>query len=365
MADAGVAARRVCEQMITEGRVIVNGHKMTQLPIFVDPANDRITVDGKPLPPAQEKVYIMLHKPARTIVATADEPGLERRTVLDLVDHPAASRLFPVGRLDYDTTGILLLTNDGDFANFVTHPSKGVVKVYHAWVKGYVNEETLAKIRRQSKLVAKAAIAEKRKLAKEAMGAWATSDLPAGRKHKKPVTPIDARVLRVEDGKSVLEVELIDNRAPLRDVLLSAGLDVRKLMRVRVGQLELKSMQPGFWRELDPKEVRALMRPDWHKRGDSPKSSGKSQNKSRTKGESGRGDGKSPNSRATAPSVEQAAQRALAVLAGRTPGGQDAQSTNQSAPKGRRAAGNDAARAKRADESFAEPTRRKPRTLLP
>ncbi|MFN7614015.1 MAG: S4 domain-containing protein [Phycisphaerae bacterium] len=80
LADAGIAARRVCEQMITEGRVIVNGHKMTKLPIFVDPANDRITVDGKPIPAPQQRVYIMLHKPARTIVATADEPGLERRT---------------------------------------------------------------------------------------------------------------------------------------------------------------------------------------------------------------------------------------------------------------------------------------------
>jgi pseudouridine synthase len=361
LADAGIAARRVCEQMITEGRVIVNGHKMTKLPIFVDPANDRITVDGKPIPAPQQRVYIMLHKPARTIVATADEPGLERRTALDLVDHPAAARLFPVGRLDFDTTGLLLLTNDGDFANIVTHPSRGVKKFYHAWVKGYVTDEMLAKIRRQSKLVAKAAIAEKRKQAREAMGAWAASDLPQGRR-KTPITPIDARLLRVEDGKSVLEVELVDNRASLRDVLLSAGLDVRKLVRVRIGTLELKGVPPAFWRELTPKEVRSLMK------AENPRQPVQAPNKSGKSRDSARSASKSPNSPTAAPSVEQAAQRALALLAGRgTKAPQDRQDAVDNAPPrvSRRAAGNEDARAKAVSDSFTEPTRRKPRTLLP
>lgn len=361
LADAGIAARRVCEQMITEGRVIVNGHKMTKLPIFVDPANDRITVDGKPIPPPQQKVYIMLHKPPRTIVATADEPGLERRTALDLVDHPAAARLFPVGRLDFDTTGLLLLTNDGDFANVVTHPSKGVKKVYHAWVKGFVTDDMLAKIRRQSKLVAKAAIAEKRKQAREAMGAWAASELPQG-KRKAPITPIDARLLRVEEGKSVLEVEIVDNRASLRDVLLSAGLDVRKLVRVRIGTLELKGIAPAFWRELTQKEVRSLMK------AENPRKPVQPPNKGAKPRDSARPGAKSPNSGPNAPSVEQAAQRALALLATRSPkGSQDRQdAADNAAPRvSRRAAGNEVARAKAASESFTEPTRRKPRTLLP
>ena len=366
LADAGIAARRVCERLIADGRVVVNGHKMTELPIFVDPAVDRITVDGKLIPPPQEKVYIMLHKPARTIVATADEPGLERRTAMHLVDHPARAWLFPVGRLDYDTTGLLLLTNDGEFANFVTHPSKGVTKVYHAWVKGHVNEETLAKIRRQSKLVAKAAIAEKRKNARQAMGSWAASELPSGKK-KMPITPIDARVLRIDDGKTVLEVELIDNRAPLRDVLLAAGLDVRKLVRVRIGQLEMKTLQPGAWRELQPKEVRAMMRPDWHKRGEKGKISGKSAGKGGFGKESGRGGGKTPNAPAATAAVEQATQRALALLAGRGTSGQDATSKTATSVMGKnkRAAGNEAARLKAASESQNEPTRRKPRTLMP
>lgn len=361
LADAGIAARRVCEKMIAEGRVIVNGHKMTKLPIFVDPASDRITVDGKPIPPPQQKVYIMLHKPPRTIVATADEPGLERRTALDLVDHPAAARLFPVGRLDFDTTGLLLLTNDGDFANIVTHPSKGVKKVYHAWVKGFVTDDMLAKIRRQSKLVAKAAMAEKRKQAREAMGAWAASELPQG-KRKTPITPIDARLLRIEDGKSVLEVELVDNRASLRDVLLSAGLDVRKLVRVRIGTLELKGIAPAFWRELTPKEVRSLMK------AENPRKPVQPPNKSARTRDSARTGTKTPNSAIAAPSVEQAAQRALALLATRAPkgpqAGQDA--VDNTAPRvSRRAAGNETARAKAASASFTEPTRRKPRTLLP
>jgi 23S rRNA pseudouridine2605 synthase len=372
LADAGIAARRVCEQLIEQGRVVVNGHKMTKLPVFVDPASDRITVDGKPIPPPQEKVYILLHKPARTIVATADEPGLERRTALDLVDHPASSRLFPVGRLDFDTTGLLLLTNDGDFANIVTHPSKGVKKVYHAWVKGFVTDEMLAKIRRQSKLVAKAAMAEKRKAAREAMGAWAATELPQG-KRKTPVTPIEARLLRVEEGKSVLEVELIDNRAPLRDVLLSAGLDVRKLVRVRIGTLDLKGVAPAQWRELTYKEVRSLMKAENPRKPvQAPNTRGRGSSKP---GETTRAGTKAPISAAAAQSVEQAAQRALAVLAQRGPTkrpargpasnmGQDA--VEELMPRvNRRAAGNDLARERAAGESFSEPTRRKPRTLLP
>jgi pseudouridine synthase len=270
LADAGIAARRVCEQMIEQGRVVVNGHRITQLPVFVNPREDRILVDGKPIPPPEEHVYIVLHKPERTLVVTTDEPGMTRRTVMDLVDHPARARLFPVGRLDYDTTGLLLITNDGSLAQFVGHPRNGVTKTYHAVVKGQVTQETLGKIRRQSKLIAKAEQAEKRKAARQAMGEWSARAMPAPKK-KTPVTPIEARVLKVEDGKTTLEIDVVDGRALLREALLAAGLDVRKLTRVQIGPIDLKGLPVGSWRELMPRERKALLTPGFVKREPKPR----------------------------------------------------------------------------------------------
>jgi len=129
MADAGVAARRVCEQLIEEGKVRVNGRVTKKLPVFVDPQEDRIEVSGRLIQPPARHVYIMLNKPERVLVAAADEPGLERTKVTDLVRHALAPRLFPVGRLEWDAQGLVLLTNDGAFAQRLTHPRYSVPKV--------------------------------------------------------------------------------------------------------------------------------------------------------------------------------------------------------------------------------------------
>jgi 23S rRNA pseudouridine2605 synthase len=153
LADAGVAARRRCEQLIEEGRVEVNGEVRSSLPVFVDPTRDLITVDGKAIARQPSRgvrfTYIVMHKPPRTLCTSADEPEIGRVTVLDLVDHPAKSRLFPVGRLGWNESGLVLLTNDGEMANRLSHPRYGVPKVYLAAVKGDVREGDLKNLTKE------------------------------------------------------------------------------------------------------------------------------------------------------------------------------------------------------------------------
>jgi 23S rRNA pseudouridine2605 synthase len=254
LADAGVAARRVCEQMIEEGRVSVNGQVPRRLPVFVDPQRDRITVDGRPIPRPQRLVYVMLHKPEATLVTTSDEPGMERRTVKALVDHPAAARLYPVGRLDYDTTGLVLLTNDGELANKLSHPKFGFRKVYHALIKGTLSDADLGLIQRRAVDVAKKIEAESRAERRERLGPG-----PQPGPRKRALKPLSLRILREAEGKTTLEVELVESKhRPLKEVLLSIGLTLRKLTRVAFGPLELKGLSLGNWRELTRDEVKRI-----------------------------------------------------------------------------------------------------------
>lgn len=148
LSKAGVASRRGAEQLITTGRVCVNGKKVTELGIKVEPEKDRITVDGKRL--VEEKlVYILFHKPRGVVTTLADPQG--RKTVIDfLQDIP--QRIYPVGRLDYNTDGLLLLTNDGELAHALTHPSKEITKIYIAQVSGIAPEEKLDLLRAGIKL---------------------------------------------------------------------------------------------------------------------------------------------------------------------------------------------------------------------
>ena len=153
LAEAGVAARRKCETLIEEGRVRVNGEAVRTLPVFVDPAHDRIEVDGEPIarPRKPRKRawanhrYLMLHKP-KHVVSTTDDPE-DRPTVLDLVD-TAGDRLYPVGRLDAESTGFILLTDDGELTQGLTHPSHEVPKKYVVSVRGKVTPEDVDKLRK-------------------------------------------------------------------------------------------------------------------------------------------------------------------------------------------------------------------------
>jgi len=141
LSECGIASRRKSEEFIKEGRVAVNGKTVTDLAIFIDSEVDIIKLDGEKLKP-QKKVYYLLNKPKGFITSTADEKG--RKTVLDLID--TNQKIFPIGRLDYDTTGVLLLTNDGDFTNFLTHPGNKVPREYIVKLHRPLEEEDKMKL---------------------------------------------------------------------------------------------------------------------------------------------------------------------------------------------------------------------------
>ncbi|MEM9064382.1 MAG: pseudouridine synthase [Planctomycetota bacterium] len=240
LADAGIAARRQCERLVTEGRVEINGTSVIELPIFVDPDTDRVAVDGRPVAGPERHIYLMLNKPAKCLSTAADEPGSGRRTVLDLVKHPGRARLFPVGRLDYDTTGLILLTNDGDLANALTHPRYGVHKTYRVVVKGRLEDEDLSSIEQGIYL------AERRD--GRTVGATRTAR-------------VELAIMRRDRERTVLEMTLREGRnRQVRRMLAHVGRPVKKLERIAMGPVRLKGLARGEWRELDRSELKALRR---------------------------------------------------------------------------------------------------------
>ena len=217
---AGLASRRAAEEMILAGRVTVNG-TVAELGRRADPAADEIRVDGRPLPTQGEKVYIMLNKPRGYVTTLRDDRG--RSTVAELV-RDAGVRVFPVGRLDYDSDGLLLLTNDGAFANALTHPSREVDKTYRTAVMGDV-EAALPKLRGPMEIDGYA------------------------------IRP--ARVERMRED--LLEITIHEGRnRQVRKMCAAAGLRVRRLTRVSEGPLRLGSLAPGKWRYLDENEISAV-----------------------------------------------------------------------------------------------------------
>lgn len=224
LANAGVASRRGCEKFIIDGRVQVNG-KVVSLGDKCDPVNDAITVDGERVHTDPNKLYVMLNKP-RGFVTTYDDPQ-GRPTVMELVN--VTQRLHPVGRLDQDTEGLLLLTNDGALTHALTHPSFQVERVYLALVPGPVRKHTLAELRQGV-------------------------ELDDG----------FARPTRVgqrgeEKGKALLEVVMTEGRKrEVRRLLAAVGLPVERLARVNYGGVELGDLRQGKWRFLTGKEIAML-----------------------------------------------------------------------------------------------------------
>jgi len=238
MADAGVAARRACERLVELGHVTVNGQTVTTLPLWVDPELDTIEVDGRAIQTKARHVYVMLNKPRRTLSTASDEPGALRRTVIEMVDHPAAPRLFPVGRLDYDTMGLILLTNDGDLANRLTHPTFGVPKTYHVVVRGSLDDAAIAEIERGIYL------AERRQ--GQTVGASRTAG-------------VELALLRRERDRTILQLTLREGRnRQVRRMLAAVGCPVKRLERVAMGPVRLSKLRRGEWRELTRDEIRAL-----------------------------------------------------------------------------------------------------------
>ncbi len=227
LADAGIASRRAAEKLILEGRVELNGRVVEELGTRADPARDRIRVDGKRLGRPRNRRSYLVYKPRGTVTTTSDPE--DRRTALELV--PSKERLFPVGRLDRNSEGLLLLTNDGPLAHAMLHPSFEVPRVYRVSVEGRVTAETL---RRLSSGV----------------------ELEAGESARAEVRPLER-----DDSRSVLELTLREGRRhQIRLMLDGVGHPVRRLVRVGFGPLRLRGLRPGEWRTLVPSEVEALKR---------------------------------------------------------------------------------------------------------
>lgn len=238
LADAGVASRRACEELIREGVVEVNGQIVTDLPAFADPIRDDIRVNGHRIRQPEQTVTVVFNKPTATLTTAADEPGMDRRTVMDLVRHPLAPRLFPVGRLDYDTTGLLLLTNDGELANRLAHPRYEVPKTYRAIVSGVMTPESLESLERGVVL------------------AHRTKGKTRGAERTQGVQVTITKQLR---DRAHLEITLTEGRnREVRRVLARVGCPVRKLERVAIGPVKLGDLRRGHWRDIRPSELKAL-----------------------------------------------------------------------------------------------------------
>ena len=243
MADRGVASRRECERLIEEGKVTVNKRRVNRLPVFVNPDTDDIRVNGAPLPQPARPAYVILHKPPRTLAITRDDPafGETRVTISDLVNHPAKARLFPVGRLEYHASGLVLLTTDGDLAHRLTHPRFGVPRVYEALVKRRLTEADLAEIERAFHASAKS-------------GPRGRLDAPAG-------AVVALQLIKHDDDRSLIEIVLREGpNRQVADILARLGCPVKKLRRTGIGPLRLKRVAVGEWRELTRAELAALKR---------------------------------------------------------------------------------------------------------
>lgn len=237
LAQAGYGSRRACEDFITAGRVRVNG-KIAELGQKADPAVDKITVDGKPIAAAEALVYIALHKPRNVLSTVEAEAGDGRRTVRDLVDVPGS--IHPVGRLDFESEGLVLMTNDGELTNRLTHPRYGHEKEYRvllakrpdreqveAWRRGVILEDGI-----------KTSPADVRYESTQGKGAWVRVVMKEGRKRQ------------------------------IRETCRQLGLPVVRILRTRIGTLRLGNLKPRQWRYLTMTEVAELKKGESVKKRD-------------------------------------------------------------------------------------------------
>jgi len=228
LAQAGVASRRKCEELILQGRVQVNGVTVRELGTKVDPGRDEIAVDGRVIR-REELVYLLLYKPTGVITSLHDPQG--RPVVTDLLCG-VKQRVFPVGRLDYDTEGLLIVTNDGDFANKLTHPSGHIPRTYHAVVKGIPHGTLLEKL---------------------AAGINLDDGMTAP-------AEVEYRDVDMDKNEATIEITLYEGRnRQVRRMFEAIGHPVKRLRRVRFGSLTLQGIPRGKYRELKPEEVKALL----------------------------------------------------------------------------------------------------------
>jgi 23S rRNA pseudouridine2605 synthase len=227
LAQSGVASRRKCEELMLAGLVEVDGEVVTRLGTKVDPATAVIRVEGRRLPPVSEHVYLVLNKPAG-VTSTMSDPHADRTLAEFVADRP--ERLFHVGRLDTDTDGLILLTNDGDFAQKMAHPSYEVEKTYVAEVDGVVSRATI----------------------KQLLDGVVLED--------GPVEVREARVRNAHGGRSIVELVIHEGRNRIvRRLLDEVGHPVRRLSRTRIGPVRLGELKAGRLRELTDAEVGELL----------------------------------------------------------------------------------------------------------
>jgi 23S rRNA pseudouridine2605 synthase len=234
LAHAGVASRRHAEALIAAGRVRVNDELVTTQGVRIDPEHDRVSVDGKPVQVSRRHIYILLHKPEGYLSTMHDPQG--RPTVLDLLPSELRKlRIYPVGRLDRDTSGLLLLTNDGDFALHLSHPRYEQEKHYEALVQGHPGSDALAKLRH---------------------GVAITEDDG----HVYVTSPARVRVLRHAGAQSWLSIIIHEgHKRQVRRMCEAVEHPVLHLVRVAIGPLTLQGVQSGQWRYLTCDEVTSLL----------------------------------------------------------------------------------------------------------
>lgn len=226
MASCGVASRRKCENLIEEGRVTVNGTKITELGFKVDSDKDYVEIDGKPIKIEERKIYIALNKPKGYITASSDNRG--RKTVIDIFDFK--ERLFPVGRLDYETSGLLIITNDGEIFNKIMHPKQNINKTYMALVKGIPDEIEMSALKKGVDI-----------------GGYVTA-------------PSQASIVKVEGKNSILKIIIHEGKKrQVRRMCRAIHHHVLELKRISIGNITLGDLEVGQWRYLSKEEVSYLM----------------------------------------------------------------------------------------------------------
>jgi 23S rRNA pseudouridine2605 synthase len=226
LAEAGVASRRGSEQVIVAGRVTVNGQLTSQLGAKVDPQHDRVAVDGREVAP-KRKLYIALNKPPGFICTRGTED--DRKRIGDLLPREW-TELFSVGRLDYQSEGLIFLTNDGEFCLKLTHPRYGIPRIYVAWIEGRVTTEMLKK--------------------------FTQGVVSAGEK----LQARRVRLISANNSNSIVEMELAEGKnREVRRLFETQNLTVRRLQRVQIGPIKLGQLPVGKWRVLTEPEIKSLL----------------------------------------------------------------------------------------------------------
>ncbi|MGE0525798.1 MAG: pseudouridine synthase [Bdellovibrionales bacterium] len=230
LADSGLTSRRGADRLIEEGRIQINGKTVFELGVRVSPTEDRITLDGKPVRPETQKIYVIFNKPENVLTTMEDPEG--RPTVADYMEKLPV-RVFPVGRLDWDTEGLLLLTNDGEFAQSVMHPREEIPKTYLAKLDGHPSDEQLKKL-------------------------MSGVTIPGGR-----VKAWHVERAKVGDSKQYDWIKIIigeGKNRQVRHMFAKIGFDVKKLKRVAIGQLTLGGLRKGEYAFLDESGIARVFR---------------------------------------------------------------------------------------------------------